>query len=152
MKTNGKTIMNRNVVAWLLLVTAVALHVFDETVTDFLPFYNQFVIGLRERFGFFPAPTFSFGVWLGGLIAAIVLGYGLTLVVARGGKIIRVIVLALGVLMVVNGFLHLLTSVYFGRISPGMWSSPFLIAAAVFVIIQGIKGDWKIKHSQESRS
>ena len=144
--------MNRNAVAWLLLVTAVAFHVFDETVTDFLPFYNQFVISLRERLGFFPAPTFSFGVWLGGLIAAIILGYALTLVVARGGKIIRAITLVLGVLMVMNGLLHLFTSVYFGRISPGMWSSPFLIAAAAFVIIQGIKGDWKGKHLQENHS
>jgi hypothetical protein len=135
MKIINKIILNRNAAAWLLMVTAVALHVFDETVTDFLPFYNQLVIDLRERLGFFPAPTFSFGVWLGGLIAAIVLGYGLTPVVARGGKIIRVVVLILGVLMVVNGLLHLFTSVYFGRISPGMWSSPFLIAAALFVII-----------------
>lgn len=146
MKTNQKMIVNRNVVAWLLLVSTVGLHVCDETMTDFLPFWNQFVIDLRERFGFFLAPTFSFGVWFGGLIGAIILGYCMTPIVARGGKIIRVITVILGVLMVGNALGHLLGSVYFGKVLPGMWSSPFVLLAGIFVIIQGLRGDWQGKH------
>lgn len=60
---------NRNVLAWLLLVTALALHVFDEATTGFLPLYNEVVLGLRERLGFFPMPTFTFPGWIGGLVS-----------------------------------------------------------------------------------
>ena len=114
--------------------------------TDFLPFYNQSVINLRERLGFFPAPTFSFEFWLGGLIGAIILGYSLTPFVYRGGKVIRVVSVVLGILMVGNALGHLLGSVYLGMVLPGMWSSPFLLVAALFVIIQSLRGNWQIKH------
>jgi hypothetical protein len=52
--------MSRNAFVWLLMVTAVAIHVTDEMLTDFLPFYNAQVLAIRERLGFFPAPTFTF--------------------------------------------------------------------------------------------
>ena len=42
-----------------MMTTAIAVHVFDEAMTGFLPFYNSSVAALRERLGFFPAPTFS---------------------------------------------------------------------------------------------
>ena len=138
--------MNRNSAAWFLLVSAVSLHVFDEVMTDFLPFYNQSVINLKKKLGFFPAPTFSFGVWLGGLIGAVILGFCITPLVARGGKIIRVITLVLGILMVGNALGHLLGSIYFGKILPGVLSSPFLLIAALFVIIQGLRGKWQNRH------
>jgi hypothetical protein len=139
---------DKNVIAWLLLVSAVGLHVFDEAMTDFLPTYNQIVFDLKNQLGFFPAPTFSFGVWLSGLIAAIILGYSITVFVARGGKIIRIITIVLGILMVVNALGHFLGSIYSGRVFPGTWSSPFLLAAALFMTIQGFRGEWQGKLTQ----
>jgi hypothetical protein len=145
-KGNEQMIGNRNVVAWLLLVSAVGLHVLDETMTGFLPFYNQSVINLRERLGFFPLPIFSFNVWLGGLIGAIIFCYCITPLVARGGKVIRVVTVVLGVLMIMNALGHLLGSVYFGKVIPGMWSAPFLLVAALLVVIRGLRGDYPIKN------
>jgi ABC-type antimicrobial peptide transport system permease subunit len=130
---------NRNVVAWLILVSMIGLHVFDEAMTGFVPFFNQFITDLREPFGYFPAPTFSFGPWLSGLTIGIILLYGLTPLVARGGKVIRVFTIVLGVLMALNGLGHLLGSIFLGKVLPGMWSSPFLLLAAVFVVRQGIR-------------
>jgi hypothetical protein len=141
-----KIIENRNAVAWLTMVSAIGLHVFDEAMTGFLPTYNQIVIDLRKQLGVFPAPTFSFGVWLGGLIGGISIGYGMTLFVARGGKVIRIITTVLGILMIVNAFSHFFGSIYFAKFFPGIWSSPFLLVAALFVTIQGFRGDWQIKH------
>jgi len=146
MKAFQKIIENQNAVAWLTMVSAIGLHVFDEAMTGFLPTYNQIVLDLRKQIGFFPAPTFSFGVWLGGLIGGIIIGYGMTLFVVRGGKVIRIITTVLGILMIVNAFSHFFGSIYFDKVFPGMWSSPFLLAAALFVTIQGFRGDWKIKH------
>lgn len=143
MMTKQNLLSNRNVAAWLSLVSAVVLHVFDEAMTDFLPTYNQIVLDLRNQLGFFPAPTFSFGVWLGGLITVIVLGYSMTVFVTRGGKVIRIITIVLGILMIVNALGHLFGAIYFGKVFPGMWSSPFLLAAAIFVTIRGFRGEWQ---------
>ena len=136
---------NRNVIAWLLLVSTTALHVIDETLTDFLPLYNDLVRSLRERVGFFPAPAFSFEVWLGGLVVGILLCFGLTILIARGGRRIRRIAIVLAVLMLFNALGHLLGSIYFGRILPGAWSSPLLLMSALVMIHRGIQGDWRLR-------
>ncbi|MFC1564256.1 HXXEE domain-containing protein [candidate division KSB1 bacterium] len=141
---------NRNILAWLSMVTLLAFHVFDETVNDFLPWYNQNVLNMREQFGFFPAPKFSFEVWLGGLIGAVVIACLLTLIVAKGGKIIRIVTTILGILMVLNALIHIGGSVYTGRMLPGTWSSPFLLAASIFVVYRGFKGVWQKNLAVES--
>jgi hypothetical protein len=109
---------NKNVTAWMLMVSAVALHVIDETSHDFLPFYNRLVLDLRNQLGFFPAPTFSFGIWIGGVTTA------------------------LGILMIANALGHIIGSIYFERLIPGFWSSPLLLPAAVFVVVRGFKNEW----------
>jgi hypothetical protein len=126
--------MNRSRTAWLLLVSALGLHVVEEATTGFLPFYNDIVFSLRERLGFFPAPTFSFGLWLGGLISGVALLFLLTPSVIRGGPVLRWVCVAFGVLMVFNGLGHLLASVYFGTLVPGVWSSPFLMITATYLV------------------
>lgn len=54
--------------AWLALTVALAAHVVDEALTDFLSVYNPLVSAARERWAWFPMPTFTFDVWLVGLI------------------------------------------------------------------------------------
>ena len=142
MNTPQKSFFNRNVLAWVLLVTALALHVLDETLSDFLPFYNQTVTNLKEQIGFFPAPTFSFSIWLGGLISVIIVLYLITFFVSRGGRIMQIFTLIFSILMLLNGLGHLIGSLYLGEILPGMWSSPFLVVTALFVSFQGIRGEW----------
>ncbi len=137
-------IANRNATAWLLLVAAVALHVFDEALTGFLPFYNSSVASLRDRLGFFPAPTFSFELWLGGLVTEITLAIAMTVLIARGGKTIRWVATILGILMIFNALLHLSGSLYFGRILPGTYSSPLLLLSAIYLVLRGIRGDWHV--------
>ncbi len=133
---------DQNARAWLFMVVSVALHVFDEAMTGFLPFYNRSVIALRERFAFFPAPRFSFELWLGGLIAAIVLGFGLTAPVARGGKAIRWIAAILSVIMIINALGHLSGSLYYRRVIPGSYSSPILLLSALLMVCRCLRGDW----------
>jgi hypothetical protein len=47
----GTLAKNRNAFVWFLMVTAVGIHVIDEAVTGFLPFYNEQVLALRVRRG-----------------------------------------------------------------------------------------------------
>ena len=140
-----KLFVNRNVPAWLLMTLAIAIHVFDEAMNGFLPFYNSSVTAVRDRFPFFPAPTFSFELWLGGLIAAILLCFGLTILVARGGRAIRWAATLLGIIMIINALGHLSGSLYFGRIIPGAYSSPILFLSAVYLVLRGLRGDWHVK-------
>jgi hypothetical protein len=127
------------------MVLSVAVHVFDEAMTGFLPFYNSAVLSLRERFALFPAPTFSFELWLGGLIAGILLCFGLTLTVARGGEAIRWVAIILSVIMIINATGHLAGSLYYGRLIPGAYSSPILLLSALYLLLRGTKGDWHLR-------
>jgi hypothetical protein len=50
--------------AWILSCLGLGVHVFDEATTGFFNVYNPTVVALRERFGWWPMPTFQFGGWL----------------------------------------------------------------------------------------
>ena len=149
---HGGLLLNRNVVAWLLLVTALAVHVLDEALTDFLHFYNPLVRDLKETLGFFPMPTFTFGIWLGGLIGLVIVGFALTPLVNRGGRIIRRFTMAFGIIMVLNALGHMLGSLFVGRLLPGFWSSPLLLVAALYAVIVGLRRPTPSPGLAESRA
>lgn len=134
---------SRNATVWLLMVSTVAIHVVDEALTDFLPFYNAQVLTLRSRLGLFPAPTFTFPVWITGLAVAVMLGAALTPIVARGGRVMRVVCGILATLMVGNACGHMLGSLYFGRLLPGVWSSPLLFGTSVWMVRRAVAGSWR---------
>jgi hypothetical protein len=91
---------------------------------------------------FFQHPVFSFQVWIRGLIGAVILGYAMTPLVHRGGKVIRAITIVLGIIMTMNALGHLLGSIYLARTLPGMLSSPFLLLSALFVVAEGFRENW----------
>jgi hypothetical protein len=121
--------------AWVGLALALGLHVTDEALTGFLPVYNQVVEGVRARHPWVPLPTFTFPVWLGGLILGVALLLALTPVVSRGAQWIRVVSVILGVVMTGNALGHLGASVYWGRLAPGVYSSPLLLIAAIALLV-----------------
>lgn len=122
-------------VAWLCLAVALALHVTDEALTGFLPVYNEIVGRIRATHPWVPLPTFTFPVWLAGLIIGVLLLLALTPVVSRGAGWIRVVSLILGVMMMGNAVGHVAASLYWGRLAPGVYSSPLLFIAAVALLV-----------------
>jgi hypothetical protein len=122
-------------VAWMSLAVALALHVADEALTGFLPVYNGVVGRIRAMHSWIPLPTFTFPVWLAGLVIGIVLLLALTPVVSRGARWIRVVSLVLGVVMMGNATVHVAASLYWGRLAPGVYSSPLLFFAALALLI-----------------
>jgi hypothetical protein len=130
--------------AWLLLCLALALHVTDEATTGFLDVYNLTVIALRAKLGWWPMPTFEFRDWLFGLIAACLVLLALSVVVFRGARWIRVFAYFFGILMLLNAAGHTLGTIFgrtvdtvtFPRPAPGFWSSPFMAAAAIHLLVQ----------------
>ncbi len=126
----------RHTRAWFFLVAALALHVLDEALNDFLGFYNPLVENIRERISWFPMPTFTLDIWLGGLISLVVVLALLGFWIYRGSAGIYFISQVFGVIMILNGLGHLAASIYFQRWLPGATSSPLLLPAGFLLLFR----------------
>lgn len=130
--------------AWIALCLALALHVADEASTGFLSVYNPTVLALRKSRPWLPFPVFTFGVWLAGLVAAIVLLLCLSVFVLRGARWIRPAGYIFAVIMLVNGSAHIVgtirgrtvASIRFPRPMPGFYSSPIVLLASIYLLCQ----------------
>lgn len=120
--------------AWVGLCLALALHVVDEALTDFLSVYNPAVQSIREHVSWLPLPTFRFEIWLGGLIVAVIIFSSLTIFVLRGARWMTPVSYVFGALMLGNGLLHIAGSIRLGRFMPGVYSAPVLLAASVYLL------------------
>lgn len=125
--------------AWLCLAFALGIHVTDEALTEFLPVYNGVVRAVRAQHSWVPLPTFTFPIWLGGLILGVILLLALTPIVSRGVRWIRVMSLVLGVVMCGNALGHILASLYWSRFAPGVLFSPFLLLAAIALVVTALR-------------
>jgi hypothetical protein len=81
-------------------------------------------------------PTFTFGVWLVGLIVLIVVLAALTPAIKNRAPGMRVASWVLAVIMLANGIGHLAGSVYFGRWLPGATTAPLLIVSSVLLMLR----------------
>jgi hypothetical protein len=133
MKDSAAAASVRHQRAWLFLVAALAIHVLDEALTDFLSFYNPLVLRIRAQVPWFPMPTFTFGIWLGGLIALVLLLAALAPAVGRGATGTRLTSWVLSVIMFLNGLGHLVGSLYFQDWLPGATSAPLLLITSVLL-------------------
>ncbi len=120
--------------AWLGLTAALAIHVTDEALTDFLSFYNPGVLAIRQRIPWLPLPTFTFGVWLAGLIGLVLILLALSRLAFRDARWMGVLAYPFGVIMLFNGLGHIGGSIYFGRWMPGVYSAPLLLAASIYLL------------------
>lgn len=122
--------------AWATLCAAFALHVIDEAANDFLSWYNPTVLEVRARVPWLPLPVFTFPVWITGLTLAIVALAALTPLVRRGRRWLVPVAYAYGGIHVVNGIGHIATSILGRWLAPGVYSSPLLIAAAAWLLVE----------------
>jgi hypothetical protein len=126
--------MKRHGIAWTLLALALALHVADEAANDFLSVYNPSVLRIRQAVPWLPLPVFTFDVWIAGLIAAVLLLLVLSRFVFLGRRWTIPASYLLGGFMTLNAIGHFAGSLVMGRAMPGVYSSPFLFAASIFLI------------------
>jgi hypothetical protein len=129
--------------AWIAHGLALALHITDEALTGFLSVYNPTILALRPRGWWFP-PTFEFRVRLTGLICLVTLLLALSPLFYRNARWVRPIGYFFGVLNISNATGHTLGTIYgqtvaavhFPRPMPGFYSSPFLLAASIYLLAQ----------------
>ena len=123
-------------VAWIGFALALAVHVFDEATHNFLSVYNPTAQAIRARVLYLPLPTFTFRIWLAGLMAAVALLLCLSPVAFRGARWLQVSAIPLGIVVgVFNASLHMLSSVYYHRWMPGVYSSPLLLTTAILLLV-----------------
>ena len=124
---------------------ALALHVTDEALTGFLSVYNPTVVVLRRELGFSPIPTFTFRVWLFGLIVGILLLVALSPFAFQNAPWIRPIFYFVAIVPgLFNAMGHTLTTIFgqtfstvrFPRPAPGFYTSPLLLTASVYALLQ----------------
>jgi len=130
--------------AWITLCLAVALHVVDEALTGFLAIYNPTVRALRESLGWWPMPAFEYEPWRNGLAFGIGVLFLLSPLMFANVRAMRPFAYVFAVLMIANAAGHTLATVFgrtvfgvhFPRPAPGFWSSPTMLAAAVFLLVE----------------
>ena len=132
--SNRNRLRRRHWLAWIVLCGALAIHVADEALTDFLAIYNPAVISMRAKYPWLPLPAFVFEIWLALLVFAVVSLAASSCFVWRGRWAMRPISHVFAGFMLLNGLLHIAGSIYFGYFMPGVYSSPLLIAASVLLI------------------
>lgn len=120
--------------AWIALCVALAAHVVDEALTDFLSVYNPTVRAIRGRIPWLPLPVFTFETWLTGLILMVVLLLAISPLVFRRVRWMKPACYVFAVLMAVNGLMHIVGSIYFGRLMPGVYSAPLLLGASLYLM------------------
>jgi hypothetical protein len=103
------------------------------------------MLAMRAKLGFWPMPTFTFQEWLTALTAGILLLALLSPFAFRNARWIRSIFYFVAI---VAGFLnaaghtlgtilgHTVSTVRFARPAPGFYSSPLLLAAAIYSLVQ----------------
>ena len=121
--------------AWIGFGMAVAVHVLDEAAHDFLAFYNPNARAIRARLPFLPLPVFTFETWLASLATGIAVFLCLSPFAFRGMRWTRVAAIPIALLAgIANAMGHTLSSIYYHRWMPGVYSSPLLVLAAGFLI------------------
>ena len=119
--------------AWLALCAALAIHITDEALTGFLDLYNPTVLGIRQRHPWLPIPTFTFSVWIGLLILAVVGLLILSRCVGRGLHWTIYAAYPFVLVMLSNALMHLGFSIYKHAWMPGAYTSPLLLAASLYL-------------------
>jgi hypothetical protein len=122
-------------IAWVSVAVALAVHVLDETLTGFLPFYNSIVWSSRSKYAWTPFPTFTFTEWIVGLTVGVVILLSLSPLVFSGYRFLRPISSILGIVMVANALGHIGVSIYLNSLVPGVYSAPILLISALALLI-----------------
>lgn len=140
----SRTSRRRLGLAWISLWCALALHVADEAVNGFLFIYNPTVSALRERLGYWPMPTFTFEGWFTALAVGILLLVALTPFAFLNSRWMRPLIYLTAVLCILNAGGHTLATIFgrtvatvhFSRPAPGFLSSPILLFAGIYALVQ----------------
>src|SRR5688500_17409281 len=134
------TIARAHAFAWVYLWAHLAAHVIEEAATGFPGVANAALAAWSRDFGL-PLLQLVYGEWLGALIVVLATLIAMTPWVARGAAWAPAASYIFAGVMIANGVGHLLSPLYLARFLPGQFSSPLMIAAALWLIVQARRAE-----------
>ena len=122
-------------VYWLFFGYTLALHVMDEAAHNFLAVYNPNAMAIRHALPFLPLPVFTFQSWIGSLALGLCLWLGLAPLAFRDPRWLRWIAIPVALLAGIGNALgHILSSIYFFRFMPGVYSAPLILVSGIVLL------------------
>jgi len=124
---------------WLFFGYTLALHVLDEAGHDFLSVYNPNALAIRRAVPWLPVPALTFTKFIGILALALTLLLALAPLAFRGLKWMRMLAIPISALAgVLNGLMHILSSIYLHRWMPGVYSAPLVILSGMLLLRESL--------------
>lgn len=122
-------------ICWLFFGYTVALHVLDEAGHNFLAVYLPNAHAIRRAAPFLPIPIFTFESWIGSLALGLTLWLLLTPLALQGQKWLRGVAIPVAMVVgILNGAAHIVSSIYMGRMMPGVYSAPLLLLSGTVLL------------------
>jgi len=127
---------------WLFFGYTLALHVLDEAGNNFLAVYNPNALAIRRALPFLPIPVFTFQEWVGALALALALWLALAPLAFRGLKWMRWLAVPVAILAGIGNALgHILSSIYYGRLMPGVFSALLILLSGIVLLRSALGRD-----------
>ena len=129
-------------ICWLLFGYTLALHVLDEAGNNFLSVYIPNALAIRRSLPFLPIPIFTFQSWVGSLLCGLTVWLLLGVFAFQGKRWARVLAIPVALLAgLANGTAHIVSSIYFGRFMPGVYSAPLLLVSGTLLLRSAIRNE-----------
>jgi len=127
-------------ITWLFFGYTFAMHVLDEAAHDFLSFYNPNVIAIRRVWPSFFMPVFTLQSWIGTLLFTITLWLALAPLAFRRPLWLRILAVPVALVAgVANGCAHIIVSIYYKRMMPGVYSAPLMLLSGVLLLLVAVR-------------
>lgn len=130
---------------WLAFGYTLALHVMDEASHDFLSVYNPNAMAIRRFLPLLPVPVFTFRQWIGSLLCGLAIWLALAPLAFRASKWMRRLAIPVALLAGIGNALgHLLSSIYYVRFMPGVYSAPLILLSGIVLLRSALERETRI--------
>lgn len=120
---------------WLFFGYTLALHVLDEAGHDFPSVFNANAVAIRRAIPVLRLPVLTLQDFIGILALFLTLLLALTPLAFRGVRWVRGLAIPISAIAgILNGTMHILSSIYFKRLMPGVYSSPLLLLSGTLLL------------------
>jgi hypothetical protein len=122
-------------ICWLFFGYTLALHAMDEAGHGFVTVFNSNGLVIRRALPFVRIPALTLQDFIGILVLFLTLLLALTPLAFRGLKWMRGVAIPVSAIAgILNGTMHILSSIYLKRLMPGVYSSPLLLLAGTLLL------------------
>ncbi len=125
---------------WPFFGYTLALHVLDEAGHDFLTLFISNALAIRRAVSFPRIPVLTLQDFIGILALFLTLLLALAPLAFRGSNWVRGLAIPVSAIGgILNGLMHILSSIYLKRLMPGVYSSPLHLLAGTLLLKEALR-------------